>query len=74
VTPAQLALAWVHARGDDIVSIPGTKRRSRLEENLAALEVELSPDELARIDAALPPGAAAGARYPDAAMRNVQEA
>jgi aryl-alcohol dehydrogenase-like predicted oxidoreductase len=74
VTAAQLALAWVHAQGDDIVSIPGTKRRSRLEENLAALELELSPDELARIDAALPPGAAAGERYPEAAMRNVQEA
>ena len=62
-TPAQLALAWVLAQGDDIVPIPGTKRRPYLEENLGALEVSLSPDELARIDRALPPGAAAGTRY-----------
>jgi aryl-alcohol dehydrogenase-like predicted oxidoreductase len=73
VTPAQLALAWVHAQGNDLVSIPGTKHRSRLEENVAALDVELSADDLVRIEAALPPGAAAGDRYPEAAMRGLQE-
>ena len=63
-TPAQLALAWVLAQGDDIVPIPGTKRRSRLEENAAALDVTLSPDDRARIASMLPWGAAAGTRYP----------
>ncbi|WP_454830260.1 aldo/keto reductase [Paraburkholderia xenovorans] len=62
-TPAQLALAWVLAQGDDIVPIPGTKRRQRLEDNIKALEVRLSADDLARIDRILPPGAAAGERY-----------
>jgi aryl-alcohol dehydrogenase-like predicted oxidoreductase len=62
-TPAQLALAWVLAQGDDIVPIPGTKRRERLEENVKALDVRLSPEDLARIDRILPPGAAAGERY-----------
>ena len=62
-TPAQLALAWVLARGDDIVPIPGTKRRAYLEDNLGALDVTLGEDELARIDAILPPGAASGTRY-----------
>ena len=62
-TPAQLALAWVLAQGDDIVPIPGTKRRKYLEENLGALEVVLTLDDLSRIDAALPSGAAAGTRY-----------
>ena len=61
VTPAQLALAWVLAQGDDIVPIPGTKRRSYLEQNAAAADIELTEDELARIDAEVP--AAAGARY-----------
>jgi aryl-alcohol dehydrogenase-like predicted oxidoreductase len=70
-TPAQLALAWVHARGKDVVPIPGTKRRSYLEENVAALAVRLEPDDLARIDAVLPRGIAAGPRYPEAAMRAV---
>jgi aryl-alcohol dehydrogenase-like predicted oxidoreductase len=74
VTAAQLALAWVHAQGDDIVSIPGTKRRSRLEENVAALDIDLTAGDLARIDAAMPPGAAAGARYPEAAMGSIEEA
>ena len=69
VTPSQLALAWVLAQGDDIVPIPGTRRRSRLEENVAAVEVELTPDELTEIAAALP--AAAGQRYPEAAMEAV---
>jgi aryl-alcohol dehydrogenase-like predicted oxidoreductase len=62
-TPAQLALAWVLARGDDVVPIPGTKRRRYLDENLAALELKLSPEDLARIDRVIPPGAAAGTRY-----------
>lgn len=69
--PPQLALAWLLAKGDDIVPIPGTKRRDRLEENLGALEVTLTPEDLARIDAAFPPGIAAGARYPDPAMKAV---
>ena len=68
-TPAQLALAWVLAQGDDIVPIPGTKRRERLEENLGALEVRLGEDDLARIDRILPPGAAAGERYPAPQMQ-----
>lgn len=62
-TPAQLALAWVLAQGKDIVPIPGTKRVKYLEENLGALDVTLTPDDLARIDAAFPPGVATGARY-----------
>ncbi|MCB8819540.1 aldo/keto reductase [Microvirga rosea] len=62
-TSAQLALAWVLAQGNDIVPIPGTKRRRYLEDNLGALEVSLSPDDMARIDRVLPPGAAAGTRY-----------
>jgi len=65
VTAAQLALAWVLAQGDDIVPIPGTKRRSRLEENAAAREVELTPEDLAALEAAVPADAVAGDRYPD---------
>jgi aryl-alcohol dehydrogenase-like predicted oxidoreductase len=64
-TPAQLALAWVLSRGDDVVPIPGTKRREYLEQNAAASEVELTDDELAELDDAFPPGAAAGDRYAD---------
>jgi aryl-alcohol dehydrogenase-like predicted oxidoreductase len=70
-SPAQLALAWVLAQGEDIVPIPGTKRRSYLEDNLAALDVELSDADLARIDEVLPPGAASGTRYPAATMASV---
>jgi len=70
-TPAQLALAWLLAQGEDIIPIPGTKRRERLEENLRALEIELSRDNLRRIDEAAPPGFAAGTRYPEAAMHTV---
>lgn len=62
-TAAQLAIAWVLARGEDIVPIPGTKRRAYLEQNIGALEVELTDEELERIDRILPPGAAAGPRY-----------
>lgn len=65
VTPAQLALAWVMAQGDDIVPIPGTKRRVRLEENAAAAKVELSDEDLRRLDEAVPVGATAGPRYAD---------
>ena len=67
-TPAQLALAWLLAQGEDIVPIPGTKRREYLEENLGALAVHLTPADLARIDAAAPLGTAAGERYPAPAM------
>jgi aryl-alcohol dehydrogenase-like predicted oxidoreductase len=67
-TAAQLALAWVLAQGEDLVPIPGTKRRNYLDENIRALDVRLDPDDLARIDAILPPGAAAGTRYPERSM------
>ena len=70
-TAAQLALAWVLAQGEHIVPIPGTRRIERLEENAAATEITLTVDELERLDAIAPKGAAAGARYPEAAMRAV---
>lgn len=70
-TPSQLALAWLLARGKDMVPIPGTKRRDRLEENVGALKVTLGKADLARIDEVLPPGAASGPRYPEEAMRAV---
>ncbi len=70
-TPAQLALAWVLAQGKDIVPIPGTKRIKYLEENVAAVSVKLTPDDLKRIDKVAPPGAASGLRYPEAAMKSV---
>jgi aryl-alcohol dehydrogenase-like predicted oxidoreductase len=70
-TPAQLALAWVLAKGKDIVPIPGTKRRKYLEENLGALNVKLTPEDLVVLDEAAPIGAACGLRYPEAAMRSV---
>jgi len=66
--PAQLALAWVLAQGEDIVPIPGTKRRTYLEENVAALRVKLTKDDLRRIEQITPKGVAAGARYPEAMM------
>jgi aryl-alcohol dehydrogenase-like predicted oxidoreductase len=65
VTPGQLALAWVLHQGEDIAPIPGTKRRSYLEENVAAADVELTEEDLRRLDEAAPVGAAAGDRYPD---------
>jgi aryl-alcohol dehydrogenase-like predicted oxidoreductase len=67
--PAQIALAWVLSRGEGIIPIPGMKRRTHLDENVAAIEIELTPDDLARLDAAFPPGAAAGARYTPEAAR-----
>jgi aryl-alcohol dehydrogenase-like predicted oxidoreductase len=65
VTASQLALAWILHQGEDIVPIPGTKRRRYLEENVAATEIELTEDDLRRLDEAAPPGATAGDRYPD---------
>ena len=70
-TPGQLALAWLLAQGEDIIPIPGTKRRKYLDENAAAVKVKLSQDDLRRIDQAAPHGAAAGQRYPEQAMRAV---
>ena len=70
-TPAQLALAWLLAQGEDIVAIPGTKRREKLEENARAIDVELNDDDLRRIGEAAPLGYAAGTRYPQAAMHTV---
>jgi aryl-alcohol dehydrogenase-like predicted oxidoreductase len=70
-TAAQLAIAWVLAQGEDIVPIPGTKRRKYLDQNIGAMSVELTPEELARIDAILPPGAAAGDRYHAAGMQTI---
>jgi aryl-alcohol dehydrogenase-like predicted oxidoreductase len=70
VTPGQLALAWVLHQGEDVVPIPGTKRRSYVEENVAAAEVELSDEDLRRIDEAAPVGAAAGERYANMASVN----
>jgi aryl-alcohol dehydrogenase-like predicted oxidoreductase len=70
-TPGQVALAWLLAQGPDVVPIPGTKRPERVDENLAALDVALSPDEVARLSSALPPGAAAGTRYAEAQMKAV---
>ncbi|MGH7509574.1 MAG: aldo/keto reductase [Gemmatimonadales bacterium] len=70
-TPAQLALAWLLAQGDDIVPIPGTKQRRYLEENLGALEIELAPADLERIEEVAPKGVAAGDRYHEAGMRTI---
>jgi aryl-alcohol dehydrogenase-like predicted oxidoreductase len=70
-TTAQLALAWVLAQGDDVVPIPGTKRRKYLDENIAALDVKLSDEDLQRLDRILPPGAAAGERYHERGMASV---
>ncbi|MCW5605317.1 MAG: aldo/keto reductase, partial [Burkholderiales bacterium] len=68
-TAAQVALAWLLARGDDIVPIPGTKRRNYLEQNCKAVNVELTTDDLAQLDKTFAPGVAAGTRYPDKQMR-----
>ena len=70
-TPAQLVLAWLLAQGPDVIPIPGTKRIERLEENLGALRVQLTPADLDRISGAIPIGAAAGTRYPEGGMRGV---
>src|SRR5687768_10502277 len=70
-TTAQLVLAWLLARGKDIVPIPGTKRRERIDENLSALKIQLSPEDLKHISDAAPPGAGAGTRYPAETMKRV---
>lgn len=70
-TPAQLALAWVVAQGKDIVPIPGTKKRAYLRENITAVEIVLTADDLRRLDEAAPPGIAAGTRYPEQALKAV---
>jgi aryl-alcohol dehydrogenase-like predicted oxidoreductase len=70
VTPSQLALAWLLNQGDDVVPIPGTKRRQYLEENAGAADVQLTPDELDRIESAFPKGATTGDRYPDMSTVN----
>jgi aryl-alcohol dehydrogenase-like predicted oxidoreductase len=71
VTASQVALAWVLAQGEDIIPIPGTKRRSYLDQNIGALNVTLSPAELAELDKAFPPNAAAGLRYPESFLGTV---
>ena len=71
VTPSQLVLAWLLAQGDDVLPIPGTKHVARLEENVGATAVKLDAADLARIDAAMPPGSAAGSRYPEPMMKSV---
>jgi aryl-alcohol dehydrogenase-like predicted oxidoreductase len=72
-SPAQLALAWVLAQGNDVLAIPGTKKRSRLDENLDALDIQLSAAELTALDAAFPPDAAAGTRYVSSMMGLVNQ-
>jgi len=72
VKPGQLVLAWLLAQGDDIIPIPGTKRRPYLEENMGALAIQLTVSDRERIDEAMPPGAAAGSRYPEPQMKAVQ--
>ncbi len=70
-TSGQLALAWLLAQGDDVVPIPGTKRSEMLRENIAALSVHLSDDDLVRLAEAVPVGAAAGLRYPEPQMKSL---
>ncbi len=70
-TPGQVALAWLLAQGADIIPIPGTKRVERVDENVAAVDIALSPNEVVRLSSALPPGAAAGTRYPEPQMKSV---
>ncbi len=70
-TPAQLALAWLLAKGEDVVPIPGSKRRSRVEENVGAADISLSVEDVAMLDAIAPPGVAAGERYPPRSMATV---
>ncbi len=72
-TPSQLALAWVLAQGEDIVPIPGTKRRKYLEDNVGALNVRLTPEDIRRIEEVFPSGAAAGERYPEHMMQLVNQ-
>ncbi|HXB58607.1 MAG TPA: aldo/keto reductase, partial [Candidatus Acidoferrales bacterium] len=69
--PSQLALAWVMAQGENIVPIPGTKRRTYLEENVAATNIKLTPDDLKQIAEIAPAGVASGARYPELMMKSI---
>jgi aryl-alcohol dehydrogenase-like predicted oxidoreductase len=71
IAPSQIALAWVLAKGDDIVPIPGTTRRKHLEENVAALEAELSAADIASLEEVMPPDIAAGTRYSEASMQGL---
>jgi aryl-alcohol dehydrogenase-like predicted oxidoreductase len=71
-TPAQLALAWLLRQGDDVVPIPGTRHSHRLDENATAAEIELSDDQVARLEETFPVGGTAGTRYAEAGMRNVE--
>jgi aryl-alcohol dehydrogenase-like predicted oxidoreductase len=71
VTPAQLALAWVLAKGEDLVPIPGTKRRKYLEENAAAVDIRLTPADVAELERAIPQNEIAGERYAEAAMKAI---
>ena len=73
VTPGQLALAWLLAQGDDLVPIPGTKHRERLEENVEAVNVHLNQAELSRLEEIVPVGAAAGERYNEGGMRTLNK-
>jgi aryl-alcohol dehydrogenase-like predicted oxidoreductase len=68
ITPAQLALAWVLAQGDDVIPIPGTKRRSYLEQNAAAVDITLTAEDLRLIEEVAPQGVASGLRYPEEMM------
>jgi aryl-alcohol dehydrogenase-like predicted oxidoreductase len=70
-TPAQVALAWILAQGEDIIPIPGTKRRTTLEQNAAAVDIQLTPHEINRLSQAFPPGAAAGTRYPEKHLKTL---
>jgi aryl-alcohol dehydrogenase-like predicted oxidoreductase len=70
-TPAQLTLAWLLALGDDVVAIPGTRHRARLDENAGAMAVSLTAEEVTAISTAIPKGAAAGTRYPPGGMKRV---
>ena len=72
-TPSQLALAWVLAQGEDVVPIPGTKRRKYLEENARALDVGLTPGDIRALGEAIPPGATAGLRYHEMAMKAIDK-
>jgi len=71
-TPAQVAIAWVLSRGEDIIPIPGTKKVKYLDENAAAVDIALGEDEIARLDAGFPPGVTAGTRYPEGALKLLQ--
>jgi aryl-alcohol dehydrogenase-like predicted oxidoreductase len=70
-TPGQLCLAWLLAQGDDVIAIPGTRRKERFDENAGAMAIVLTPDEVARISAAVPTGSASGTRYPEGGMKGV---